>query len=30
VVHSREFREAEKQFPKYEQACRQLKHICAS
>jgi hypothetical protein len=30
VVHSREFREAEKQFPKYEQACRKLKHICAS
>lgn len=30
VVHSREFREAEKQFPKYEQACRQLKHFCAS
>ena len=30
VVHSREFREAEKQFPKYAQACRQLKHFCAS
>lgn len=29
VVHSREFREAEKKFPKYEQACRQLKHVCA-
>jgi len=29
VVHSREFREAEKKFPQYELACRQLKHICA-
>jgi hypothetical protein len=29
VVHSREFREAEKKFPKYELACRQLKHLCA-
>jgi hypothetical protein len=29
VVHSREFREAEKRFPQYEQACRQLKHLCA-
>jgi len=27
VVHSREFREAEKKFPKYELACRQLKHL---
>ena len=30
VVHSREFREAEKKFPKYVQACRQLKRLCAS
>jgi len=29
VVHSREFREAEKKFPRYELACRQLKHLCA-
>ncbi|MFZ0961957.1 MAG: SprT-like domain-containing protein [Terriglobia bacterium] len=29
VVHSREFREAEKRFPKYELACRQIKHLCA-
>jgi hypothetical protein len=29
VVHSREFREAEKKFPKYEIACRQIKHLCA-
>jgi hypothetical protein len=29
VVHSREFREAEKKFPKYELACRQIKHLCA-
>ena len=29
VVHSREFREAEKKFPQYELACRQLKHLCA-
>jgi hypothetical protein len=29
VVHSREFREAEKKFPQYESACRQLKHLCA-
>ena len=29
VVHSREFREAEKKFPKYELACRKLKHLCA-
>jgi predicted metal-dependent hydrolase len=28
VVHSREFREAEKKFPQYEAACRQLKHLC--
>ena len=27
-VHSREFREAEKKFPQYELACRQLKHLC--
>lgn len=27
VVHSREFREAEKKFPKYKQARRQLKHL---
>ena len=27
VVHSPEFREAEKKFPKYELACRQLKHL---
>ncbi len=29
VVHSREFREAEKKFPDYEQARRRLKRICA-
>jgi predicted metal-dependent hydrolase len=29
VVHSAEFREAEKKFPKYEQARRRLKMICA-
>ena len=29
VVHSREFREAEKKFPQYEEACRKLKHLCA-
>jgi hypothetical protein len=29
VVHSREFREAERKFPKYELACRQIKHLCA-
>ncbi len=29
VVHSREFREAEKKFPQYEVACRQIKHLCA-
>ena len=28
VVHSREFRAAEKKFPKYELACRQLKQLC--
>ena len=28
VVHSREFREAEKKFPKYEQIRRNLKQIC--
>jgi len=28
VVHSREFREAEKKFPQYELACRQLKQLC--
>ena len=28
VVHSREFREAEKKFPQYESACRQIKHLC--
>lgn len=28
VIHSREFREAEKKFPQYELACRQLKHLC--
>jgi hypothetical protein len=27
VLHSREFREAEKQFPKYELACRQIKQL---
>jgi hypothetical protein len=27
VVHSREFREAEKRFPQYELACRQLRHL---
>ena len=30
VVHSREFREAEKKFPKYALACRQLKRLCAA
>jgi predicted metal-dependent hydrolase len=29
VVHSREFREAEKKFPEYELACKQIKHLCA-
>jgi len=29
VVHSREFREAEKKFPQYELACRQIKHLGA-
>ena len=29
VVHSREFREAEKKFPQYELACRQIKHLCS-
>ena len=29
VIHSREFREAERKFPKYELACRQLKKFCA-
>ncbi len=29
VIHSREFREAEKEFPKFEQARRRLKLICA-
>ena len=29
VIHSREFREAEKKFPHYEVACRQIKHLCA-
>ncbi|MGO8787360.1 MAG: SprT-like domain-containing protein [Terriglobia bacterium] len=29
VIHSREFREAEKKFPQYEIACRQIKHLCA-
>ncbi|HMD84287.1 MAG TPA: SprT-like domain-containing protein [Terriglobia bacterium] len=29
VVHSREFRAAEKEFPKYESACRQIKLLCA-
>lgn len=29
VVHSREFREAERKFPRYEQARRELKLICA-
>jgi predicted metal-dependent hydrolase len=28
VVHSREFREAEKKFPQFEAACRKLKHLC--
>ena len=27
VVHSREFRAAEKKFPQYELACRQIKHL---
>jgi len=29
VIHSREFREAEKKFPHYDSACRQIKHLCA-
>jgi hypothetical protein len=29
VMHSREFRAAEKKFPKYELACRKLKNFCA-
>jgi hypothetical protein len=29
VVHSREFREAERKFPQYELACRQIKLLCA-
>jgi hypothetical protein len=29
VVHSREFLEAEKKFPRYELACRRLKKFCA-
>jgi SprT-like family protein len=29
VVHSRQFREAEKRFPKYEQTRKRLKHFCA-
>jgi len=29
VVHSREFREAERKFPKYDSACRQIKHLCS-
>jgi hypothetical protein len=29
VMHSREFRKAEKKFPQYELACRQLKRFCA-
>jgi hypothetical protein len=28
IVHSREFREAEKKFPQFEAACRKLKHLC--
>ncbi len=28
VIHSREFREAEKKFPQYELACRHIKHLC--
>jgi hypothetical protein len=28
VLHSREFRAAEKKFPQYELACRRIKHIC--
>ncbi len=28
VVHSREFREAEKKFPHFEAACRKLKNLC--
>jgi len=28
VVHSRGFREAEKKFPKYEQARRKLRLVC--
>jgi hypothetical protein len=28
VVHSREFREAEKKFPQFEAALRKLKHLC--
>jgi SprT-like family len=30
VIHSPEFRAAEKQFPKYEQAIRHLKRVCGS
>jgi hypothetical protein len=30
VIHSAEFRAAEKRFPKYEQAVRQLKRLCGS
>jgi len=29
VLHSREFREAEKKFPRYEKVRRKLKHFCA-
>ena len=29
LIHSRAFREAEKKFPQYELACRQIKHLCA-
>ena len=28
IVHSREFRDAEKKFPQYEAACRKLKNLC--
>jgi len=28
IVHSREFREAEKKFPQFEAACRKLKNLC--
>jgi len=28
VIHSREFREAERKFPQYESACRQIKRLC--